>query len=346
MVSQPQSAAKSQAVNMDGFIRRPNPVSVITPKPADHQAAAAGSKPASRHKAAAAAGRKPEHTKTLMRHVVKKPTAAPKAAASPIKAKSAPVASIPAAQHQQRQQRAAHTAKSSSVSRFSISQNLGIDKKVVHLPVKPHPATAATIEPPITIANTKPTKTTSSSSFSKALENASSHRQVPLKSQKLRHRTAKKLGISPRTLSIISTTLVVVLLSGFVAYQNVPNLSMRVAATKAGFHASLPGYTPAGFGMAGPIKSSPGAVTVSFKSNSDNRAYNVTQKPSDWTSDSLRSNFFGTGDNPVAYQDKGKTIYLYNNGSSATWVNGGVLYQVSGNANLSSEQVISIADSL
>jgi hypothetical protein len=60
----------------------------------------------------------------------------------------------------------------------------------------------------------------------------------------------------------------------------------------------------------------------------------------------LRFNFFKPTDSPTAFLDKGKTIYLYNNGANAAWVNGGVLYQITGNANLSSDQIVSIADSL
>jgi hypothetical protein len=140
--------------------------------------------------------------------------------------------------------------------------------------------------------------------------------------------------------------LVIILLSGFVAYQSAPNISMYIAGSRAGFHGTLPAYTPGGFGMSSPIKATPGNITVSFRSHTDNRTYTVSQQPSNWTSDSLRFNFFKSNDSPVALLDKGKTIYLYNGGANAAWVNGGVLYQVTGNAGLSSDQVVSIADSL
>ncbi len=311
---------------MDGFFRRPEAKSSTPVK------ARAASQPTQR---------KTERSHTLMRHVVPKPKAnAPSAAKTEAKK---PTAIKPTNHAQARQQRAAGVPKSSLISRFSSNSRPAIDKKVAHLPVKPHPISHPADEPPISQAI--PSQKTSNS-FEDAMQAANSHKQPPLKAKKIHHRVAKKLGVASRTVSIASVSLVIVLLSGFVAYQNVPNISMRLAGARAGFTANLPGYTPGGFGLAGPIKTSPGVVTVSFRSHSDDRSYQVTQKPSNWTSDSLRSNFFAVTDTPTAYQDKGKTIYLYNNGSNATWVNGGIVYQISGNANLSSDQVVNIADSL
>lgn len=333
-VAKPAAPSKN-GVTMDGFF------------PAGGQASHTKTKPKAKsaHRAtsptAHVASHKPERAHTLMRHVVHKPkVTAP--VASPV-AKESSNTSKPITLAQQRMQRAATAVKSSSVSRFGSAPASTIDKKIAPLAVKAHPDAPKDVAPPI---SKLATPSAQSNSFEKALASASSHRQAPLKAQKLRQRTAKKLGVSSRLVSVVSGVLVVVLLAGFVAYQNVANISMRIAATRAGFNATLPGYTPGGFGMSGPIKTSPGAITVSFRSNSDNRSYEVTQKPSNWNSDSLRSNFFATNDSPTAYQDKGKTIYLYNNGSSATWVNGGILYQISGNAGLSSDQVVNIADSL
>jgi hypothetical protein len=321
---------------MDGFIRRHGaPTKAATAvQPTNHHAA----KPAAR---------KPQHAQTLMRHVVQKPKPAPVASkVTPSSSAKPQQPSLPTAHLTQRQQRAAQTAQSTAISRFSVSHHhaASVDKKVAHLPVQPHPETPLAVAPPI---HAKPQqRATSTTSFHKALETANSHHQASPRPQKLRHRTAAKLGVSRRALNIASATLVVVLLTGFVAYQSAPNISMYVAANRAGFHGNLPGYTPGGFGMSGPVKAGPGVITVSFRSHIDNRSYTVIQKPSNWTSDSLRFNFFKPTDSPTAFLDKGKTIYLYNNGANAAWVNGGVLYQITGNANLSSDQIVSIADSL
>jgi len=331
--TQPTHVPVSTGKVVDGFTRRlaTNPVSKPHPSSAPHHTT-----------------RKPQHAQTLMRHVVQKPKAEPVSAPATLHVSTAKTSKeplLPPTAAQVRQQRAAHVPKSSAISRFGSTQTEAptVSKKVEHLPVRAHPESPRAVAPPI--AAQAPAQA-GNTSFHKALEHADSHHQAPLKAKKLRHRTAKKIGVSTRTLSIASTALVVVLLTGFVAYQNSANIAMYLAANQAGFHGSVPGYTPGGFGMSGPIKATPGSITVSFQSRTDSRSYTVTQKPSNWTSDSLRFNFFKATDSPTALLDKGKTIYFYDNGTSAAWVNGGVLYQITGNANLNSDQVVSIADSL
>jgi hypothetical protein len=143
-----------------------------------------------------------------------------------------------------------------------------------------------------------------------------------------------------------AASFAVLLLTGFVAYQNAPNFAMRMAGSKAGFAARMPGYQPSGFAMSGPIQSSPGTVSVSFRSTTDSRSFTVTQHPSTWTSESLRDNFVAMdGHTFQAHQDRGKTVYVYD-GSNATWVNGGVWYQVEGKSSLNSDQLLHIARSL
>lgn len=140
--------------------------------------------------------------------------------------------------------------------------------------------------------------------------------------------------------------LAIVLLAGFFAYQNIPNISMRVAASRAGFSAKMPGYQPSGFALQGPINYKPGQISLSFKSNSDDRAFNVSQQVSGWNSEALADNYLAANNKEYqTYQDKGRTIYLYDN-SRATWVSGGIWYEVDGNGILSSEQLIRVANSL
>lgn len=323
---------------MDGFIRRPQastskPISKPKPQPttrATHQSPKVG--------------RTTQTSQTLMRHAVHKPahSTVPKISskATPAEAKASPAAVR--SPHHERQQRASQISKSSSISRFSAHHTSSVTKKYAPLAVKPHPEethhhTAHRAAKPASTAH---------NSFEAALQNATSHQEPAHKTTKRRQRAAKKLGISVRSLNIGAISLAVVLLTGFIAYQNIPNVSMRMASAKAGFNASLPGYTPSGFGRAGSIQSSPGAVTVTFKSHSDNRNFQVSQKPSNWTSDSLLSNHVAVNQRDYqVYQDKGKTIYIYD-GNNASWVNGGVWYEVTGNSSLSSEQLLRIADSM
>jgi hypothetical protein len=156
----------------------------------------------------------------------------------------------------------------------------------------------------------------------------------------------KKLGVSRRALSMSSAVLAVALLAGFFAIQNVPNLSMRVAATRAGFDAAMPGYKPAGFSFKGPIKYSPGQVSVSYESNTDARSYEVKQKASNWNSDALLANFVvAEGKQYQTFLDRGRTLYIYDQ-SNATWVDDGVWYQIEGQSNMTTDQLIRIASSI
>ena len=121
---------------------------------------------------------------------------------------------------------------------------------------------------------------------------------------------------------------------------------MRVASTRAGLDANLPAYQPAGFKISGPIKYQPGAVTVTYKSNTDERNFNVTQKNSSWNSETLLGSFVSPTKEPYqTFQAKGRTIYMYS-GDKATWVDGGIWYTVDGKANLNSDQLLKIAESL
>jgi len=47
----------------------------------------------------------------------------------------------------------------------------------------------------------------------------------------------------------------------------------------------------------------------------------------------------------MSYPDGGRTIFLHGS-SDADWVEGGVWYSISGNANLNTEQLIKIAGSI
>ena len=121
---------------------------------------------------------------------------------------------------------------------------------------------------------------------------------------------------------------------------------MRLASSKAGIKGSLPNYTPSGYAYKG-VETSPGEITVNFHSNSDQRSFEVKQKVSGWNSETLKSNYVAASSQPYqSQQENGKTLFIYNNGSSATWVDGGVWYQIEGQNNLSSDQLVKIANSL
>lgn len=141
--------------------------------------------------------------------------------------------------------------------------------------------------------------------------------------------------------------LAALVLVGYVAYLNVPGISMKVAAYQAGFSATMPAYKPAGYSLSGPIAASPGQVSLSFASNTDDRNFSLSQQPTTWDSTALLENVIvKKSQNYLTYQDRGLTIYIYD-GSSAAWVNNGKLYQVEGkNSNLDTDQLLKLATSV
>ncbi len=317
---------KKPGVAIDGFTRR---------KPA-----------APRPKTTAhAVHKKTEKSKTLMRTAVKKPDIT--------KTKLAPAPRV--THHRQaphitidpkRATRAEKVQKSAFVSRFGVPQKT-VKPIPAALPVRPEPTA-----PPVSMLGEhhKPTlspkKTAHQKSFQKAIDSATSHSQPRPKKTTKRQRLSRKLHVSTRTMNVAAASLATVLLAGFIAYQNVPNLSMRVAAARAGVKGTLPDYQPAGFGLAGPIKYQQGQITLNYASNSDARQFQVNQKATDWNSDTLLENFVAVGQKTYqTFQDSGKTIYIYDD-NNATWVDGGVWYRIEGSSALSSDQLLRMAASM
>jgi hypothetical protein len=297
-----------------------------------------------------AAHKQTEKSKTLMRSGVKKPAstkihakvAAPAVSTSAV----APKPTLTDAIKPGRAIRAGIIEKSNLISKFGSTPPV---VKTEVLAVKPAP-TATRQQPtvPAIQGHHAPAIATSvkTDMFQSVMEQAVSHTQPKAKKPKMHHRVAKKLHVSNRVVGFASVALLVLSAGSFLAYQNMPELAMRVASTRAGLNANLPSYQPAGFSMSGPIKYEPGEVTISYKSNSDNRAFNVTQKNSGWNSETLLENFVSPTKQPYqTFQANGRTIYIYD-GNKATWVDGGVWFNIDGQTNLNSDQLLRIADSL
>jgi hypothetical protein len=136
------------------------------------------------------------------------------------------------------------------------------------------------------------------------------------------------------------------LFMGFLAYQKVPQIAVKVAARNAGFDAKVPGNIPSGYAYKSPVSASKDSLTIEYKSNTDKRAFQITQKPSNWTSESLLSNYLIEGKKQYqAYYNKGMTVFIYDN-NNATWVDKGVWFTLNANGSLSSDQILSIASSI
>lgn len=318
-----QSEAINQGAAMDGFVRRkPGP---------EHDVR--------HHK------RTVQKASTLMRQAVKKPALAADAGISN-KAVTSNV-SI----HDQRLKRAHEAPKSPLISRFSFGDIASTVRKSIPHTVVEKPATIKR-QPAVAsahahaVATLKSSRAGSHSLVEKALIKAQSHTQAPHHVKK-QSRLARRFGISRKKSTLASGVLAALLLGTFFAYQNVPNFAMRVAAARAGFDASMPGYQPSGFSFKSPIKYSPGEVIVNFDSNtSDGRAFTLTERKTDWSSDDLRANFVQKQDSQhQTIIDANQVVYTYGDGDAA-WVNDGVWYQLESTASLTSDQIVRIAQSL
>lgn len=313
---------------VDGFVRRQ--------KPATHRTTA--------HSAV----KQPQKSNTLMRTAVQKP----QSVVHKVKAEKPTIQKSHLGSSVRRTAIAMNTPKSPQVNKFdSTTHRTSVIKTTQpNMQVKQPPASTKQVATPTVHApqSQQPhTQTQSQKMTEAALAHAKSHEtEASTHHTKKRGKFARKLGVSKRTFSIGTSALAVVLLAGFFAVQNVPNLSMRVAATRAGFDASMPGYRPSGFSFKGPIKYSPGSVTVSFSSNTDDRYYQVTQKSSNWNSDALLANFVvAEGKQYQTFLDRGRTLYIYDQ-SNATWVDDGVWYQIEGESDMTTDQLIRIASSI
>ena len=91
----------------------------------------------------------------------------------------------------------------------------------------------------------------------------------------------RRLTTQPRLITIMMSSLALLLIAGYLTYLNLPNISMRVAAVRAGISANYPNYQhPDGYRFAGPITYQPGEVNITFKSNTNDKHFVVNQKAS------------------------------------------------------------------
>lgn len=344
MTSAPALPAKS----LEGFIKAGN-MQPATAKPPLHRRIA-GQQAASADKVHS----KRQHTNTLMRSSVTKPHShrpssfAGRLQSSPeIISKDKDMYNIHSHLKASRRRQAKKVPKSSFVKRFNWDQR-GVPivvKKTAALEVKSSPdqTTGHHYEPAIA---EHPASQEPNDLFADVLGRATSHQQAAPKPAKRRHKVAKKLGLSRKAANIGAITLIVIVLGGFIAYQNLPNIAMHMAVAKAGVHAMLPGYQPSGFALNRHIQARPGQVVISFKSNSDDRNFKITQSASDWNSQTLLDNYVAASGQPYQRinQNNGKTVFIYGS-ANASWVDGGVWYKVEGNSSLTNDQLLKIANS-
>ena len=279
-----------------------------------------------------------QRSETLRRDVLKKPVSKAQVGAA------------------KRASLAGHVAKSPHITRFaphpqafdvSVSRKKHVSKPTA-ASAQLHPIVAqkhALVTPASKV--TTPTPKLSSRSLKEQLikERLASVDTTPSKP----HKTVKRVKLfskQPRLASLVSVSLAVMVLGGYLTYLNMPGLSVRVAAAQAGVAASFPDYHPDGYRFNGPVAYSPVQVAIKFQANGGTADYTLTEQNSSWDSQAVYDNVVSKVGNSdyVTNSQQGLTVYTYNN--KAAWVNKGILYTVDGDAPLNNEQLLKIAGSL
>lgn len=182
----------------------------------------------------------------------------------------------------------------------------------------------------------KPSDIIKAEAVEQAMKAAPSHNR--------KQHTTKKTG--GRTASFVTAGIALLLLGGYFTYLNMPNLSVRVAAARAGIDAGYPSYHPSGYSLSGPVAYENGKVEIKYASNGSPQSFLLSQQTSGWDSNTVLEEYVKpkAGENYAVTSERGLTIYTWN--SDAAWVSGGILYTISGDSNLSPDQIRHMAVSM
>ena len=276
-----------------------------------------------------------QKSKTLMRRAAKKPSTPQK-----IVRRTQPGRHMDFARNTNVAKFAPHPvvkeAKTASASPVKAAPIVSLDK-----PAQPHPAAVRALakaqakkETQVKIAKPVTSKEVKDAAIAKALATPKTKAPKAPKNKWL------KRGI------VVGSIVLLLLVTLFAIYKFIPSVSVSIAAAQAGIEARYPDYTPDGYSLKQPVTYADNEVNLTFKSNSNDSSYSINQKQSTWDSSATLDNVVipAVGENYATTKERGLTIYSYDKG--AAWVNGGILYTISGDAQLSGDQIRRIATSL
>lgn len=148
-------------------------------------------------------------------------------------------------------------------------------------------------------------------------------------------------------INIFTISAAILIIAGYFIYLNMPSISVRIAGAQAGINATYPEYHPDGYSINGPVLYTDGEVTINFLANTGNSRFVIKQSKSSLDSSAVKIQVDKDSNNETSEsKEGGLTIYTYSNNTKAAWVNGGILYTITGDAKLSGEQIRHIATSL
>ena len=166
--------------------------------------------------------------------------------------------------------------------------------------------------------------------------------------KKVAYKTPKEKPIGKKThkyLSISSISIFIILIVGYLIYLYMPSFSVKVASIQSGINATYPEFIPNGYSLSGPVSFSDGEVIINFHANTGDKGFTIKQSKSSWDSSAVKAKAEkDSGGEISTTSERGLTIFSYDN--NAIWVNGGILYTISGDAPLSGDQIRRIATSL
>lgn len=175
----------------------------------------------------------------------------------------------------------------------------------------------------------------------RAVERATTHQQPPYRPSGGRYgrHTRRIIGVG-------SAVVLFVLLTGFFIHENVSNIKIDLASSKAGFSAGLPTNSPATYSLAS-VGSSVRQVSLQYQQPNDTGgSYEIIERPSAWDSVTLKDMFVTqVTEQYLTINDSGLIVYVYGQGN-ATWVNGGIWYTITSGGNLSTPELLEVAASL
>lgn len=126
---------------------------------------------------------------------------------------------------------------------------------------------------------------------------------------------------------------------------SLPYIATNLAGSQAGVRASYPNYHPSNYHADGLATHTGGTVEIRFR-NSHGQHYTIAQTKSGWDSNALLENYVKPTWGSAFETSTAGGLTLYYHQGNATWVSGGILYSLHGNAGLSSSTIRRIAHSL
>lgn len=342
----PATVSHGSTRTVDGFIKRPtlaggHRTQTLNARPAEPVSTPQQSKSAHRQPPKHAMPHKPQHTKTLMRHAVNPPTAAEAKKNHGIAKSDSHTPELKKSVTNVdglRLRRSQNVQRHREIQRFKTGNPKHPSNETQTITHVNKPAKYRTSAARASVAPQRAFEHPARHQdiFENAVARANSHQQPA-------PRHTKKTSRKTKLARITASATIIIALSGFTLWTQRPNIELRLASWQAGFSASMPKYTLEGYQRTF-TRQEHGQIIIAYRSG--DRHYRITQQSSGWNSQTLKEQeVAGTGTkNLQTIESKGRLVYLYD--SNASWVDGGVRYDITGDAPLTADDIAAIIDSM